>query len=152
MNSARFFPALLLLLGGMVVLAGASGPAAQASQADRRGASLGSEAAVFESCTDADTCIFTEGRKLFIVTLAGVDAPKLAGRCAKEIVTARRARDELIVLLRSAQTLTLQMIGHVDADGRVMAHVFADGVDVGQILMNQGLAGSKANWMRKGWC
>lgn len=144
MKTAWIRFALVLLLG--------STSAAPATADDQHPAELGPLAATFDSCPDAGTCTFHQGPTRLVVLLADVDAPRLEGGCAKEIVTARRARDGLIGLLRSAKAIALQLVGAPDASGRVTAHVFADGLDVGRILMKQGLAGSKANWMRKGWC
>lgn len=89
---------------------------------------------------DGDT-IWWQGEKM---RLADIDTPELDGRCQRERVLARAARDRLVVLLNE-RPVTPRRIGK-DRYGRTLAVIG----DVGERLIAEGLA---TRWpKRRDWC
>lgn len=87
-----------------------------------------------------------------MVRINGVDAPELRALCDNEKQRAREAKQWLVERLRSADVIELR---HMERGKyfRIVADVYADGVDVGQELIAAGLAvsyngGTKSN----PWC
>ena len=75
------------------------------------------------------------------VRLAGVDAPELRGRCARESRMARNARSFVGKL--AGQVVTLRDIRYGKFAGQVIARDFtAEGEELGQALIAAGLARS----------
>ena len=87
------------------------------------------------------------------VRIAGVDTPELRGDCPAERELARAARDGLADLLVSSE-VTLHGVRMGTFAGRVVAQVRnAQGRDVGQALLTQGLARAyDGGGARPGWC
>lgn len=82
--------------------------------------------------------------------LAAIDAPELsAPRCAREADRARQARAALAAIVDNAPRLEAAPIAR-DRYGRTLAHLSADGRDVGEMLMAAGHAqpwrGRHASW------
>jgi len=84
------------------------------------------------------------------VRIRGVDTPELRGKCAFEKAAAKRAKDRLAELLAD-EGITLTNIDK-DKYGRLLAHVSAGGVDVAQILINEGLGRAYNGGKRQAWC
>ncbi|MDI3467922.1 MAG: hypothetical protein OJF50_006743 [Nitrospira sp.] len=114
--------------------------------------------AVYHTCYDGDTCMMSLPgiHPLFgdhiPVRLAGIDTPEMKGRCDREAQLARQARDLVRSLLGRAGEIRLRKASR-DKYFRVDARVIADGADLSEILINQGLAvpydgGTKT----KDWC
>ena len=95
--------------------------------------------------TDGDTIRLGDER----IRIAGIDAPETyQPRCASEKALGDKATRALEWLLHNA---TVQIVRDgVDRYGRTLADVYADGVDVGEVLISQGLAvrwsGRRHNW------
>ena len=116
---------------------------------------------ILVSCQDGDTCTFNVpmedaffGRFIMpgrMVRLSGIDAPEVRdSQCPYETGLAVRARNRLLMLLKAAKRIDL--IANGDGGNRgVLARVLADGVDVAQILIAEGL-GSPWKGMREEWC
>ncbi len=86
------------------------------------------------------------------VRLAGVDAPELRGRCARERRMARAARGFVMRKL-AAGNVTLRDIRFGKYAGRVLARVItAEGEDLGQALIAAGLARPYHGGRRRRWC
>lgn len=86
------------------------------------------------------------------VRLAGIDAPELRGRCARERRMARAARS-FVVRKLAAGNVTLRDIRFGKYAGRVLARVItAEGEDLGQALVAAGLARPYRGGRRGGWC
>ena len=86
------------------------------------------------------------------IRVAGVDAPKIRGRCAQEDQLALQARDRVRELLEQAQQIDLVDVER-DKYFRVVAKVNVDGRDLSQLLLEEGHAviydgGTKS----KDWC
>lgn len=94
--------------------------------------------------TDGDT--FWLGREK--VRIAYIDAPEMKARCAGELTLAIRSRDRLLELLQ--RPFIVHKMG-TDRYGRTLAEVHADGRDIGQVLIREGLARPYAGG-RKSWC
>ena len=113
--------------------------------------------ATFIACYDGDTCkmrveIWPDITVETSVRLRGIDAPEIAGKCATEKVLARAARDDLSALLANAVTITLTNVEADKYGGRVLADVRSDGIQVGVLLIEAGLARPYAGGRRQPWC
>lgn len=86
------------------------------------------------------------------VRLAGVDAPELRGRCARERRMARAARGFVMRKLAGGG-VTLRDIRFGKYAGRVLARVItAEGEDLGRSLIAAGLARPYRGRRRGRWC
>lgn len=86
------------------------------------------------------------------VRLGGIDTPEIRGKCENEKALAQRAKDFVNRTLSGARVVTLDNI-QKDKYFRILAEIYADGVPLAQMLMDEGLAvpydgGTKAN----PWC
>ncbi len=89
------------------------------------------------------------------VRLAGIDAPELRGKCARERTLAERARAYLLARLGGGGRawVRLRDIRYGKYAGRVLARVeTAAGEDLGRSLMAAGLARPYAGRARASWC
>ncbi len=114
--------------------------------------------AVYHTCYDGDTCMMSLPgiHPLFgdhiSVRLVGIDTPEMKGRCEQEKQLARQARDLVRSTLDHARAIHLRKASR-DKYYRIDARVLADGQDLSEILITQGLAvpydgGTKI----KNWC
>ena len=89
------------------------------------------------------------------VRLAGIDAPELRGKCARERALAERARAYLLARLEGGERAQVRLrdIRYGKYAGRVLARVeTAAGEDLGRGLMAAGLARPYAGRARASWC
>ena len=89
------------------------------------------------------------------VRLAGIDAPELRGKCARERALAERARAYLLARVGGEDRawVRLRDIRYGKYAGRVLARVeTAGGEDLGRGLMAAGLARPYAGRARVSWC
>ena len=91
------------------------------------------------------------------VRLAGIDAPELKGKCARERVLAQRARAYLKAQLdpsgAGTASVRLREVRYGKYAGRVLARVETlDGTDLGQALVTAGLARPYDGRRRASWC
>ncbi len=106
-----------------------------------------------ERVIDGDTvkmrvAIWLDQELVVSVRLAGVDAPELfRPRCDAERALARRAKSFVEDFLQAGEA-GLSKIEQGKYAGRVVAHIEADGADLGAALVAAGLgvAGAKGNW------
>lgn len=114
--------------------------------------------AVYHTCYDGDTCMMSLPgiHPLFgdhiSIRLAGIDTPEMKGRCDEESQLARKARDLVRSILSQARVIRLSKASR-DKYFRIDARVQADGQDLSEVLIDQGLAvpydgGTKT----KNWC
>lgn len=95
---------------------------------------------------DGDT-LWLRGEK---IRLSGIDAPELSEpRCRSERERAQRATDRLVTLM-NGHRIEIRRSG-VDRYKRTLADIFVDGVDVGAVLVREGLA-RDWNGRRRPWC
>ncbi len=108
--------------------------------------------AKYRTCYDGDTCTINliknaiTGDKVLAffgdsvkIRLAGIDAPEIKGKCAKEKRLAIKARDYLNYILDKAKTLIVDMQER-DAFGRYLARVYADNVNINDLMLVSGYA------------
>ena len=86
------------------------------------------------------------------IRINGVDTPEMRGKCEQEKMLARKAKQYTVTALRNAKTIELRNLQR-GKYFRIVADVYADGVNVGDQLIKEGLAvvydgGRKA----KDWC
>lgn len=89
---------------------------------------------------DGDTIQIRQER----IRFEGIDAPEMKGACAAESSLARTARHRVEELLQGRE-VTIDRNGR-DKYRRTLAKVSVDGMDVGAILLSEGLA---RKWERK---
>lgn len=100
---------------------------------------------------DGDTFSYTTQGQIVRVRLANIDAPELQGKCASEIELAERARERLRDLISGRWTV-IYAWERWDMYRRLIAKAAtAEGEDVGEILIAEGLARRWAGH-REGWC
>lgn len=86
------------------------------------------------------------------VRIAGIDAPELRAKCAREQALAEAARDKLVALINDGP-VTLSEVHYGKYAGRVVARVAAaSGGDVAAALIVAGLARAYDGGGRRGWC
>lgn len=87
------------------------------------------------------------------VRLINIDTPEMNGKCAAEITMAQSAKDLLATLIPRGTSVDLRNIKDDKYLGRINANVILpDGRDVGNILIDSGLARPYNGGKRKSWC
>lgn len=84
------------------------------------------------------------------VRILGIDTPERRGKCAHEKAMALQAKAVLEKLL--GEEVILSGIDEGKWAGRALAYVRADGVNVAQEMIEQGLARPYYGGKRGGWC
>ena len=84
-----------------------------------------------------------------LVGLFGIEVPHLRGTCEQERVLATNAVELLQRVL--SQASQIDVYDHYKIGRKHMARVVADGQDLSELLINQGLAAPYGNG-RKDWC
>lgn len=86
------------------------------------------------------------------IRVAGIDTPELRGKCPKEKVLAKQAKQITVDYLNNAEVIELQNIKR-GKYFRLVATVMVDGVNLGDVLIEEDLAvvydGKKKT---KDWC
>lgn len=98
---------------------------------------------------DGDTVRIGFGPGSERVRLANIDAAEIDGQCKAETERARLARARLAQLLRGRDVVIVR--AGVDRHGRTLATLQVGGIDVGDILVAEGLARTW-NGGRQPWC
>lgn len=99
---------------------------------------------------DGDTFIIDlHGAASEKIRVENIDAPEISGKCQSEIDGAYAAKRRLAALLQNKRMSLVR--SHLDRYQRQLAVVFADGVDVGAILIAEGLV-RKWDGRRHPWC
>ncbi len=98
---------------------------------------------------DGDSFRIGYGPESERVRLEHIDAPEIEGRCPFEIQLAQRSKLRLADLLRD-RDITITRSGQ-DLHGRTLASLSVAGVDIGDILIREGLARTW-NGHRTPWC
>lgn len=87
------------------------------------------------------------------VRLINIDTPEINGKCTAEKVMAQSARDLLVTIIPRGTVVDLQNIKDDKYLGRINANVILpDGRDVGQIMIDSGLARPYSGGKRQPWC
>ena len=85
------------------------------------------------------------------VRIRAIDTPERRGSAPCEKILANRATARLYNLLENATAVTIDDLDY-DSFGRVVAFVYADGVNVGAKLIEEGLARPYVKGQHGGWC
>ena len=86
------------------------------------------------------------------IRINGIDTPEIRGKCAKEISLAKDAQRFAEKTLRSAKVVELRNLQR-GKYFRIVADVYADGVNVGGRLIEEGLAVAYDGGRKtKDWC
>lgn len=98
---------------------------------------------------DGDTVRIGFGPGSERVRLANIDAPEIDGQCKAEIEHARVSQARLAELLHGREVVIVR--AGVDRHGRTLATIQVAGIDVGEVLVAEGLA-RIWNGRRQPWC
>jgi|PlaIllAssembly_1097288.scaffolds.fasta_scaffold00001_23 endonuclease YncB( thermonuclease family) len=87
------------------------------------------------------------------IRISGIDTPEMKGQCDSEKEKARAAKNFLSKKLSSTRAVTFGALDWDKYGGRILAEVYFDGQDVGQMMIDSGYAtpfrGGKKN---SRWC
>ncbi len=86
------------------------------------------------------------------VRVNGVDTPEIRGKCAEEKAQAKAARSFVIEKLTAAQEVQFCNPEWGKYAGRVLADVVIDGVNLADLLIQNGMARAYDGGSREGWC
>ncbi|MDR1360807.1 MAG: thermonuclease family protein [Rickettsiales bacterium] len=87
------------------------------------------------------------------VRIMQIDAPEIHGECDSEIAAAQRAKARLENLLPQGSVIYLSDVKDDKYLGRIDAFVKTEqGVDIGEIMVKEGLARRYGGGRRAGWC
>jgi len=87
------------------------------------------------------------------VRLDEADTPELRGRCDREKMLARAARDRVAALAPAGSAVWLRGVVLGKYAGRVVARVqLPDGRDLAEVLLSEGLARRYDGGRREEWC
>ena len=89
--------------------------------------------------------------KNIAIRIRGIDTPEIKGKCSSEKSKAIKARDTLRKLLYKSEQIQLKNMSR-GKYFRIVADVYADGLDVGQELLSQNLARKYHGKRKKSWC
>ena len=134
----------------LVVLLGAFGSMAHAAETI-----LGPILAVPYSIYDGDT--FKARARIWVgvelstsVRINGIDTPEIRGKCVEEKELALKAKRRLENLL--VGDVQLRNVRNGKYAGRILADVTANGVNVVDVLVREGLARRYDGGARESWC
>lgn len=87
------------------------------------------------------------------IRLVGFDTPETYDhKCAAEKVRGDAATKRLRLLIRNASSLQLLLRNERDQYGRELGSLLVDGLNVGDVLISEGLARRYNGGQRRGWC
>jgi len=98
---------------------------------------------------DGDSIRLGTTRQSDAVRIFNIDAPEIEGQCAYESDLALQSKNRLAELLNGQQIEILRQ--GTDRYGRTLAAIRVEGRDVGDILVDEGLARTWAG-RREPWC
>lgn len=98
---------------------------------------------------DGDSIRLGMGQQSEAVRIFNIDAPEMEGRCIRETDLARQAKIRLAEILQGRRVEILRQ--GTDRYGRTLAAIRVEGRDVGDILVDEGLARTWAG-RREPWC
>jgi len=85
------------------------------------------------------------------VRIAHIDTPELHGKCAIERAKAVEAKDKLRIMLQNANDIEIRDIKR-DKYFRILGNVYANNVNVADMLISEKLAVKYEGKTKKGWC
>lgn len=84
------------------------------------------------------------------IRIEGIDAPELKAKCASEAEGAERAKTRLTELLSSGHAEVWNV--RREKYGRALGTITAQGMNVGDTMLKEGLVRPYAGGRRQGWC
>lgn len=90
--------------------------------------------------------------KTIIIRLDGLDSPELHAKCSEEKERAIKAKEYLATTLLKAKKIEVSVLGWDKWGGRLLGRVYADGVDVNDQMLREGLAREYHGEKKQGWC
>lgn len=109
------------------------------------------ESVRLERIVDGDT--LAVWRERVSVRITGIDTPEIHGQCADEKAAAAKARDRLQAIVGAAKRVEIhECKPGADKFGRMLCRLSADGNDVGDQLVAEGIARAYDGKGRAGWC
>ena len=110
---------------------------------------------IYRNCVDSDRCEFStpptdvgEGKRLHI-RLSGIHTPRVKAACEQENFLGNEAKELIHGYLTSAVHIELRNFSNRGKE--IVGRVFADGQDLSELLVTQGLA-EKFRRNKKDWC
>lgn len=85
------------------------------------------------------------------IRVNGIDTPEMRGGCKAEIEQARQAKKEAVAMIRAAKIVELRNIQR-GKYFRIVADVYLDGENLGEILIGMGLAKLYDGGTKETWC
>lgn len=89
--------------------------------------------------------------KEMIIRVKGVDAPEIAGKCEKEVLMAKLARQHTANLIEKSFRVELKNIQR-DQYFRILADVYVDRTHLGNSLLTNKLAVPYSGGPKHNWC
>jgi len=89
--------------------------------------------------------------KSISIRILGIDAPEIRGKCQAEKDMARAAKQFTVEKLRSAEAVELRDMQR-GKYFRILANVYVDGYNLGEMLVKAGHARKYDGGRREGWC
>jgi len=89
--------------------------------------------------------------KEVIIRIKGIDAPEMKGKCEKESLMAKLARQHTVNLINNAFRVDLKNIQR-DQYFRILADVYVDRINLGDSLVAQKFAVRYAGGKKYNWC
>jgi micrococcal nuclease len=85
------------------------------------------------------------------IRINGIDTPEMRGQCEAEKALAREAKQMAVTALRGASSIELR---HMKRGKyfRIVADVYVDGRNLGDLLVDAGLAVPYDGGTKQGWC
>ncbi|UCE63217.1 MAG: thermonuclease family protein [Nitrospirota bacterium] len=113
---------------------------------------------IYKNCDDSDRCEFLFPQagsevpavaKPLVVRLKGIHAPHVKASCEQETLLGNQAKNLIEGLLSSAHHI--QLMEYYQNGKEMKGRLVADGQDLSELLVNQGLA-VKIEGNKKDWC
>ena len=89
--------------------------------------------------------------KYISVRVNGIDTPELRGKCEREKELAIKTKERVESLLKTSDTIVLENLSR-GSFFRIVADVIIDGVSLGEIILNEGLATPYRPGSESPWC
>ena len=110
---------------------------------------------LYKNCYESDRCELlippkeSVGEKRLVIRLTGIDTPQVKASCEQETFLGNEAKKLISRYLSSAVHIELR--NFYKRGGEIKGHLVADGQDLSELLVNQGLA-VPFDGRRKDWC
>jgi len=113
-----------------------------------------------QSVYDGDTitikCLsgFTCKKNAIKIRIKGIDTPEIKGKCRKETVLARKAKQFTVAFVRTSGDIKLSYDKYdmYDRYGRLLAYLSVNGRDLSRSLFENNLGRQYEGGKRRGWC